>query len=52
MALAGGGSFVTLPLSLHTLTNLEVIKLFWPVEVRTTLLEQGSVKVEILSNVR
>ncbi|MBS1246539.1 MAG: 3-phosphate cyclase [Proteobacteria bacterium] len=34
MALAGGGMFVTLKPSLHTLTNMEVIKTFMNVDLR------------------
>jgi RNA 3'-terminal phosphate cyclase (ATP) len=33
MALAGGGSFRTLPLSRHSTTNIEVIKKFLDVEI-------------------
>lgn len=33
MALAGGGSYLTGPLSLHTTTNIEVVKKFLPVEI-------------------
>ncbi|HMY72691.1 MAG TPA: RNA 3'-terminal phosphate cyclase, partial [Blastocatellia bacterium] len=33
MALGGGGSFTTLPPSRHTLTNIEIIRKFLPVEI-------------------
>jgi RNA 3'-terminal phosphate cyclase (ATP) len=47
MALAGGGSFVTLPLSSHALTNIEVLKLFLPVEVKIERLSETAVRVEV-----
>jgi RNA 3'-terminal phosphate cyclase (ATP) len=33
LALAGGGSYLTGPLSLHTTTNIEIVKKFLPVEI-------------------
>ncbi len=33
MAMAGGGSFTTLPASRHTTTNIEIIKKFLDVEI-------------------
>jgi RNA 3'-terminal phosphate cyclase (ATP) len=33
LALAGGGSYLTGPLSLHTTTNIEIVKKFMPVEI-------------------
>jgi RNA 3'-terminal phosphate cyclase (ATP) len=36
LVLAGGGSYLTGPLSLHTTTNIEVIKKFLSVEITTT----------------
>jgi RNA 3'-terminal phosphate cyclase (ATP) len=33
LALAGGGSFLTGPLSLHTTTNIEIVETFLPVEI-------------------
>lgn len=45
LALAGGGSFVTLPLSSHALTNIEVLKLFLPVEVKVEPVTETAVKV-------
>jgi RNA 3'-terminal phosphate cyclase (ATP) len=45
LALAGGGSFVTLPLSSHALTNIEVIKLFLPVEVTVDPVSENAVRV-------
>lgn len=49
MALAGSGSFLTMPLSLHALTNIEVLKLFLPVQVTTTSTNANNVYVEINS---
>jgi len=42
MALAGGGSFTTLEPSRHTLTNIEVIRLFMEIPIRCALLWRGS----------
>ena len=47
MALAGAGSFVTLPLSSHALTNIEVLKLFLPVEVTVEPVSDTAVRVEM-----
>ncbi len=47
MALAGGGAFVTLPLSSHAETNIDVLKKFLPVEVRAAPLTEQSVRVDI-----
>ncbi|HLM54695.1 MAG TPA: RNA 3'-terminal phosphate cyclase, partial [Pyrinomonadaceae bacterium] len=47
MALAGGGSYTTGPLTLHTTTNIETIKKFLPVEIRTTHLAEDVWKVEV-----
>lgn len=49
MTLAGGGSFVTLPLSQHALTNIEVIKQFLPVEVKVAPAAENSERVEVLT---
>ncbi|HEY9787443.1 MAG TPA: RNA 3'-terminal phosphate cyclase [Candidatus Obscuribacterales bacterium] len=49
LALAGGGSFTTCALSLHTETNIEVVKSFLPVAVRIVESEPDRVKVEITS---
>lgn len=48
LALAGGGAFQTGPLSLHTITNMEVIGKFLPVRFRTENLERGSVRVSVV----
>jgi RNA 3'-terminal phosphate cyclase (ATP) len=47
MALAGGGSFYTAPLSLHARTNIDVLELFLPVEVHVTPASDRSVRVEV-----
>jgi RNA 3'-terminal phosphate cyclase (ATP) len=50
MALAGGGSFLTMPLSLHALTNIEVLKLFLPIQVQLTTTDSGAVLVKVTSS--
>jgi RNA 3'-terminal phosphate cyclase (ATP) len=47
MALAGGGSFVTFPLSPHAETNIHVLKKFLPIEVRTEPVSDNAVRVGI-----
>jgi len=47
LALAGGGSYVTGPLSLHTRTNIEVVRMFLPVEIETTQLTEDLWKVDV-----
>ncbi|HEX8853490.1 MAG TPA: RNA 3'-terminal phosphate cyclase [Pyrinomonadaceae bacterium] len=47
LALAGGGSYVTLPLSLHTTTNIEVIKKFLDVDIKTEPLTGGLWRVSV-----
>lgn len=49
MALAGGGSFVTLPLSRHTLTNLEVIEKFLAVKFKVETVSDEAVRIEVVS---
>ena len=46
-ALAGGGTFTTLPLSKHSLTNMEVIQKFLDVRFDVTKLSNQAVRVEI-----
>jgi RNA 3'-terminal phosphate cyclase (ATP) len=49
LALAGGGSFVTLAPSAHTRTNIDVIQAFLPVTIRCAALgETGSWKIEVM----
>lgn len=47
LALAGGGSYTTGPLSLHTTTNIEVIKMFLDVEIKATPIEGDVWRIEI-----
>lgn len=47
LALAGGGRFVTFPLSPHALSNIEILKQFLEVEVRITPAADDAVRVEI-----
>ncbi|HUR46282.1 MAG TPA: RNA 3'-terminal phosphate cyclase [Candidatus Saccharimonadales bacterium] len=47
MAIGAGGSFLTLPLTMHSLTNIEVLKMFLPVQIQTTVLSEHAVKVEV-----
>ena len=47
MALTGGGSFVTGPLSLHTLTNIEIIKKFIDVDIAVTQAANAKWLVEV-----
>jgi len=47
LALAGGGSFVTMPLTLHTITNIEVVKMFLNISVRATELCAGAVRIDV-----
>ena len=47
MALAGGGSFETLPLTPHSRTNLDVIARFLPVPISVEPTERRSVRVRI-----
>ncbi len=46
LALSGGGSFTTGPLSLHTTTNIEIIKKFLDVEINVTPLGGDVWRVE------
>ncbi len=47
MALAGGGSFTTVPLSRHTTTNIEIIRRFLDVEINAEQLTNRSWKIEM-----
>jgi RNA 3'-terminal phosphate cyclase (ATP) len=47
LALAGGGIFKTLPLTAHTLTNIEVLKLFLNVKIEISETDGGTVAIEI-----
>jgi RNA 3'-terminal phosphate cyclase (ATP) len=48
MALAGGGSFVTLSLSSHALTNIEVLKVFLPVAIKSVPESNDTWRVEVM----
>ncbi len=47
LALAGGGSYITGALSLHTKTNIEIIKKFLDVKITTLQLSESLWKIEI-----
>lgn len=47
LALAGGGIFKTLPLTAHTLTNMEVLKQFLDVEIEIIETDGKAVTIEI-----
>jgi len=47
LALAGGGSYVTLKPSLHTLTNIDVIKLFMNINIECTELQKDMWRINI-----
>jgi RNA 3'-terminal phosphate cyclase (ATP) len=47
LALAGGGSFATGPLSLHTTTNIEIIKKFLDVDITATPVANGTWVINI-----
>ncbi len=49
MALAGGGSYTTLPLSRHATTNIEVIRKFLDVGIEVETITNRSLKVTIRS---
>ena len=47
MALAGGGEFMTLPLSRHSTTNIEVLKKFLDLAVTVTRIDLPVWRVQI-----
>ena len=47
LALAGGGSYITGPLSLHTRTNIEIIKKFLDVKISALQLAANVWKIEV-----
>lgn len=49
LALAGGGSYLTGPLSLHTTTNIEIVKMFLPVEITTEQIAADVFAVKVRS---
>jgi RNA 3'-terminal phosphate cyclase (ATP) len=48
MALGDGGAFFTAPLSMHAQTNIEVLKLFLPIEVRVEQAANRRVRLELI----
>jgi RNA 3'-terminal phosphate cyclase (ATP) len=47
MAIGGGGSFTTVPPSRHTTTNIEIIRKFLDVEIRTEQITNRSWRIEV-----
>ncbi len=47
MAMSGGGSFTTLPLSRHATTNIEIIKKFLDVEISVEQLDSRACRVDV-----
>jgi RNA 3'-terminal phosphate cyclase (ATP) len=47
LALAGGGSYITGPPSLHTTTNIEIIQKFLDVEIKSAPVRDGVWRIEI-----
>ena len=47
MAMTGSGAFVTFPLSRHAETQIEVLRRFLPVDVRTDPVSDQAVRVEV-----
>jgi RNA 3'-terminal phosphate cyclase (ATP) len=48
MAIAGGGSFTTLPLSRHSTTNIDIIKKFLDVEIAVSQLDRRACRVDVV----
>jgi RNA 3'-terminal phosphate cyclase (ATP) len=49
LALAGGGSFLTLPPSLHTRTNAEIVQRFLPVEIAIAASGEHAARIDVRS---
>ncbi|MBO0860724.1 MAG: RNA 3'-terminal phosphate cyclase, partial [Chloracidobacterium sp.] len=49
MALAGGGSFTTVPPSRHTTTNIEIIRKFLEIEIIAEQIANRSWKIRLKS---
>ena len=47
MALAGAGQFLTGPLTLHTTTNIEIIKKFLPIDVEVSVVNERQNLVKV-----
>jgi RNA 3'-terminal phosphate cyclase (ATP) len=52
LALAGGGSYDTLALTLHTTTNVEVVRKFLDIQIHASNLDDGIVRVEVVRDRR
>ncbi|MEW6212079.1 MAG: RNA 3'-terminal phosphate cyclase [Acidobacteriota bacterium] len=50
MAMAGGGSFTTLPLSRHATTNIDIIKKFLDVEIAVSELDRRASRVDVIAH--
>lgn len=49
MAMAGGGTFRTLPLTLHSTTNIEILKKFLAIQIDVTKLEKDIYEVTLIA---
>jgi RNA 3'-terminal phosphate cyclase (ATP) len=47
VALAGGGSIVTMPLTLHTTTNISVVQMFLSVSVQVNSLTREAIRIDV-----
>ena len=52
MALAGSGSYVSLPPTLHTATNIAVIEQFMPVEIACKTITKERCRIRVRSGAR
>jgi RNA 3'-terminal phosphate cyclase (ATP) len=52
LSLARGGSFLTGPPSLHTTTNIDIVKMFLPVEISLERVGDEQWRVDVACNVR
>jgi RNA 3'-terminal phosphate cyclase (ATP) len=49
MAMAGGGTFRTLPLTLHSTTNIEILKKFLDIQIDVTTPEKDIYEVNLIA---
>jgi RNA 3'-terminal phosphate cyclase (ATP) len=47
LALGAGGTYTTTPLSMHSTTNIDVIRQFLDVEIETTQVSSTVVRVDV-----
>lgn len=47
LAIAGGGSYLTMPPTLHTQTNIEIVQRFLPVKIEMTEVERQLWRIEV-----